>query len=366
MNYRDNRLDFIRGVALFFVISIHSMGWVGFNDIPIDGISMLLLSIWRTVCVTCVPLFIILSGFLKGGHRPDRKYYLKLVWVLLVYCIMGAICQIYKLIFKGATFNKTTILCFFDFSASPYAWYIEMYIGLFLLAPFLVDLWLALDNYKKQVFMVTLILITSSPSVFNNFNLVGIDNWWQAKLGEHTIIVPEYWMPIYPLMYFFIGLWLKEIDLNGAIRVKKSTILSIILTSAIIFGTINFLKNKDSLFPWNNDTAYGGYQCLVLSIAIFLFFLRCNIDNNKVKTRIIYLISKYSLGAYLVSYVFDDYIYGIILTRFDFFQRVLLMTISIPLVLLLSVLTSASCYPLIQVLYRLIESLFQSRKGIQS
>lgn len=46
--------------------------------------------------------------------------------------------MIYKNIAQGDVFDlKSFILGTLDFTGSNYSWYIEMYIGLFLLAPFL-------------------------------------------------------------------------------------------------------------------------------------------------------------------------------------------------------------------------------------
>ena len=83
-----------------------------------------------------------------------------------------------------------------DFSAIPYAWYIEMWIGLFLFTPFLNLLYKAIPTQKqKMVWIGILFAMTAIPDLFNRY-------------GFH--LVPGFWQTCYPLMFFFIGSYVKE------------------------------------------------------------------------------------------------------------------------------------------------------------
>ena len=67
---------------------------------------------------------------------------------LLTYFVAGVACIIFNIKFKHMTYTfKEAVLSFFDFTAAQYAWYVEMYIGLFLLIPFLN---LIYNNLKSQ------------------------------------------------------------------------------------------------------------------------------------------------------------------------------------------------------------------------
>lgn len=80
--------------------------------------------------------------------------------------------------------------------AIPYAWYIEMWIGLFLFTPFLNLLYKAIPTQKqKMVWIGILFAMTAIPDLFNRY-------------GFH--LVPGFWQTCYPLMFFFIGSYVKE------------------------------------------------------------------------------------------------------------------------------------------------------------
>lgn len=81
-------------------------------------------------------------------------------------------------------------------SAIPYGWYIEMWIGLFLLTPFLNILYRHIPNQKqKLVLLGTLFLITALPD-------------WTNRYGLH--LVPEFWVNCFPLFFYFAGAYIRE------------------------------------------------------------------------------------------------------------------------------------------------------------
>ena len=88
-------------------------------------------------------------------------------------------CMIFKAVHNNEPLSlKSFILGTLDFTGANYSWYIEMYIGLFLLVPFLNLAYNKLKNKRqKQVLVLTLVFLTIIPTLFNIFNF---DNpaWW--------------------------------------------------------------------------------------------------------------------------------------------------------------------------------------------
>ena len=65
----------------------------------------------------------------------------------------------------------------FGFSSAPYAWYVEMYIGLFLLIPFLNGAYHSLTSKgQKRALICTMIVIAALPNILNVYPI-------QASLG---------------------------------------------------------------------------------------------------------------------------------------------------------------------------------------
>lgn len=71
-----------------------------------------------------------------------------------------------------------------------------MWIGLFLLTPFLNILYRHIPNQKqKLVLLGTLFLITALPD-------------WTNRYGLH--LVPEFWVNCFPLFFYFAGAYIRE------------------------------------------------------------------------------------------------------------------------------------------------------------
>ena len=56
-------LDLIRVLAMFFVILVHSTSFYGFAGAEISSFSTFMAGIGRYLSYTCIPLFLILTGF---------------------------------------------------------------------------------------------------------------------------------------------------------------------------------------------------------------------------------------------------------------------------------------------------------------
>ena len=135
---RNTSLDLIRITATFFVICIHSYFQNGFYSLQINGVYFYLLSVFRNLFLSCVPLFLILTGYLMNKKTLSKHYYKGILKTLCVYFLASCITVIFKIyILKEEFIFKDLFLGLTGFQLTPYAWYIEMYIGLFLLIPFL-------------------------------------------------------------------------------------------------------------------------------------------------------------------------------------------------------------------------------------
>ena len=134
---RELGIDVIKVVALLSVISVHFFSYIGFYDQPMYGKEMLILTTIRNFFMICVPLFLLATGYLMNRKKFDKKYYKGIVRVLYVYVIVSIICIIYSKIKGDQSSIWHMVLSIFSFSAAGYSWYVEMYIGLFLIIPFL-------------------------------------------------------------------------------------------------------------------------------------------------------------------------------------------------------------------------------------
>ena len=75
MTKRNLNADLIRCVAVFSVISVHFLLNGGFYKQEVCGIPMLVMCMYRSFFMTCVPLFLILTGYLMGRKKLSKGYY---------------------------------------------------------------------------------------------------------------------------------------------------------------------------------------------------------------------------------------------------------------------------------------------------
>lgn len=96
VNKRSFGLDLVRAAAGVLVLSVHFFLNNGFYQTPAAGGTMLLACMARMLCMTCVPLFLVLTGYTCIHREWSKAYYRKLLPVLLTYLGASGICLVFR------------------------------------------------------------------------------------------------------------------------------------------------------------------------------------------------------------------------------------------------------------------------------
>lgn len=212
---RDLRLDIIRSIAAFSVISVHFFSHIQYYETGMKGGRMFLMTLMRMAFMVCVPLFLMLTGYLMHHKQLKRGYYKGILKTLGIYILAALAYQVSLSLFTGTPISlKKYLFPILEFSG--YGWYIEMYIGLFLLIPFLNAIWRGLKGQKQKMLLIaTLLALTTLPSLFNIYDW-HTPEFWQLPSSASSFqrIVPAWWLLLYPLTYYFIGAYLQEYGLK--------------------------------------------------------------------------------------------------------------------------------------------------------
>lgn len=306
---RHTGLDIIRCVALFSVISVHFFLNTGFYDKPIIGKTMLVMVIMRSSFIICVPLFMMLTGYLSQAKDINAKYYFKINRVLFIYILSSLLCGFYKkwVLHTGTTIPRI-LLRILSFESAPYSWYIEMYIGLFLIIPFLNILYDGLATQKnKRILIITFLVLTALPSILNIYCISGIDWWLMPSIRDkYSKLFPAWWQSLYPITYFYLGKYLREFPL------KKSHFQKIIYALLIFLfaGLFNYYRSYGSVFVTGRWQDYGSLLITCQTVLVFSLFADINYDNMPATLKHLFAtVSDLSLGAYLTSWILDQWFY---------------------------------------------------------
>ena len=86
---RNFNLDLIRSVAIFLLISFHFFWNSEFYHEIITGYKCFFMIILRTMSVTCVPLFLLLTGYLMSGRKTELNfnYYCGITKIIGIYIL---------------------------------------------------------------------------------------------------------------------------------------------------------------------------------------------------------------------------------------------------------------------------------------
>lgn len=339
---RNASMDIIRIVAAFTVLSVHFFLHNGFYSQIVEGVPMYIMVLMRTLFSVCVPLFMILTGYLMSHKTLSRKYYSGISKTLIVFVLATLACMIFKAVHDNEPLSlKSFILGTLDFTGANYSWYIEMYIGLFLLVPFLNLAYNKLKNKRqKQVLVLTLVFLTIIPTLFNIFNF---DNpaWWSDPKSSDTFakLVPSWWMGFYPIAYYFTGCYIREYG----IKLKTRSMLVLFLLAILIFGTFNFYRSYGTTFKSGIYIYWYGFEPYILSVLLFVLLSRIKTDNMNEKVKfVLWKVSDLALGIYLISYIFDMLVYPVLNEKITTMtDRLPFYFVTVPIVFICSMLASA-------------------------
>ncbi len=289
---RDANLDLIRCIAVIFVLFLHFIIGSGWYDMPNLGFSHWAMNLLRALFISCVPLFLLLTGYLCCHREFSARYYLGLVRIYVIYLLACLGSLLTRRLALGESISlREAVGGIFNHYANGYSWYVAMYTGLFLLIPFLNRAWASLEARKLRLILVwTLVYLTAVPTLLN-LRLHLYEVWWKN---------------LYPLAYYFIGAYFREYR-----RKLRPGLLALALAAALCgAASLNYFVCRPGVFAWMDYSWYDGFE--TMGIAVLVFLLLLNLDLSRCPKGLaagIRWLSGLSFSIYLFSDVTDTVIY---------------------------------------------------------
>lgn len=292
---REVSLDVIRAMAIVFVIAGHFFSLnTAFRSVPFHGeLSLFIQGMAQFLFGIGVPLFIMLTGYLNVKKRDYSWSYVGgMKRVLLAYLFFSVVTVVFRKLYLQEELSWLKMgLKILDFSAIPYAWYIEMWIGLYLLTPMLNRAYEAFGGEKRQKLwlLAVLLMLSSVPLLTNRYGLY---------------LLPAYWHNTYPVLFFFMGRYIREFKP----KVNRGYLVLLILAICAVNPALSaVLANGHTMM-----SPIGHCFCLpgvAVAVAVFLLLLMVKELRWGWLRRPVTELSVLSLDIYLCCYISDQLLY---------------------------------------------------------
>ena len=296
MKQRSAGLDLIRTLAILFVMATHAIAHLAPMNTGIHSPKWTAYVILRFTSLCCVPLFLMLTGYLNRKKKPTAAYYKGILPILLSYAAISALGLLYG-VYTGRTSHTlfSGLRAILDYSANGYAWYVEMYIGLFLLIPFLNILFDAIGTLRGRLLLcVLLTAATMLPTTVASFRVN----------GTSLAIFPEYWKSAYPLVYYFVGAMIAEYRPKLKVPIRA---LLVLIAIAVPSGLCYIYSSPSAGYAWYMMNGFGCITTGAVALTVFLAFYDVNLP--KPLSFLVREISVCTFEMYLFSYTIDQIVY---------------------------------------------------------
>ncbi len=346
--------DIVRCIAALFVVCVHYFFNCGYYDTPMNSTTMIGMTAARWLFLCCVPLYMMLTGYFKCNKEPNKAHYLSLIPVLVAYIIISVIKVFVGNHYYGKIYGVKEALQ--SMGNYTIAWYVGFYFSLMAIAPFLNRMWHALINKKeKQILIISLVIISTLypvialPAVSSNSVIASI-----SSVVE--LATPNYWQMIYPLVYYFLGCYLREYQP----KVNKLVLLFTLIACVVFETFISYYYAAKGAFNWSvlgaTDCGYNCITVVISSLCIFLLFYNIDLKCNVIK-KILATISGVTLEIYLFSAIFDIILFAYAKKKyFEMNDYAWLFFILVPINFISSLILSL----IYKKLYTLFAKLFKS------
>lgn len=289
MSKRKPGLDLLRCFCTLLVVIGHSFLSNGYTITPQTGVTMWIMDTVHQLTRGSVGVFLMLTGFLQCNKTDWKSCYRGLPSVLLGYLIAAFISiPVRHFVYGDVQTLSTWMQRLFGFEGAYYGWYVEIYVGLTLLTPFLNMALKNLNTTGLFGFAAVLLILSGFP---------GLTHW---------VVVPSFFRYLYPLSYYVLGAIIRRT------QPKVKPLAGILVTVALnfIFGGITLLStdgNFNTSLYWN----FPDFPSAMIAVCLFVSLYQINLPNWI--GRVLAVAGTGSYGAYLLSHLLDAYCYNLVM-----------------------------------------------------
>lgn len=282
---REANLDLLRIVSMLLIVFLHSIDHSGvLENAENCGMGMYFyIRFTYAMCMVCVNIYVMLSGY----FMVNAKFRLhKLVALWMEAAFYGFVLKlVFMLTGKEAFSVFSLVSCFFPILTGRY-WFLTIYVGMYLIAPFLNTLIYAMDRRQHGMLNICLFAIMSLWASLHPA-IAGMNSGGGWGLAWFVVLyLAAAWLRLYyeskgkTFRYYAVYVAIPAMMAAGQLAARA---LDIGILQTII----------GNWFHYNSAPVY------LMTISLFVAFLNLEIRNKKL-SNLISCIAPLTLGVYLI------------------------------------------------------------------
>lgn len=282
---RNIGIDFLRLIAMTFVIVLHSLGHGGILGGVSEG-SIRYRCAWllEIIAYVGVDIFALISGYVTNASKNIKRVFINylLLWSQVVFYNL-IVSGIIGVVDKEEAYTSIIVKSFFPNIYNAY-WYFTAYTGMIFLLPFILIVLRECPTKYLRIYLFFFVLVFSTVDVVTR-------NW--IPYGGYSFV----WLSF----LFFLGMVIKKCNLFSEVS-TSCLILLIILLYSLIWGWKQFgvdITLMDITITKDLFISYTSPPMLVISILYIVIFSRLQFG-KKIK-RIITVLAPGTFAAYLIN-----------------------------------------------------------------
>ena len=288
---RNASVELLRILAMLMIIIMHCMAWSGALYDQSEHLGHFYWLI-EALCVPSVDVFVLISGYYLVTSRFKARNLVKILGTVWSYAFL---CSLLNSVLIGETITAFALLkMMFPILTKQY-WFVNAYLALYILSPFLNKLIHSLEK-KQFAFLLVflLIILVIRPTLLPK-------RWAQDQSAGLSVF-------FFVVLYFlaaWIRLYFNRDGKQPFVFVVEYLILSVLLAVSRIFILTLGINHETAIRYYSYDSAFVVLQ----SLALFLAFLK-KVQISGRPALIISRISKCSFAAYIIHYPFNRSIWS--------------------------------------------------------
>ena len=284
-NRRDANLDLLRIISMLLIIFLHSIDHSGVLEQAdvCGGETYAYVRFTYALCQVCVNCYVMLSGYYLLNSK-FRVHKLVALWMEVVF--YSFVLRALFMITGQHAFSIVSLLsCFVPVLTGRY-WFITIYVGLYLLFPFLNKLVWAMNKKEHTLMNICLfVLFSLSISIYPSFMGMNSGGGWGIA-----------WFVVLYLLSSWFRLYYTPKN-KPAVLVAVFVCIPLIMSASQIGARAAGIDIFQCII--SNWYRYDSVPVYLMTLTLFAAFLNIRIENSYMK-KIICSVAPLTLGVYLI------------------------------------------------------------------